>query len=487
MVGRIQKILLIIFLFFTLAQSFLGAETSLKDKIEDIVRAEDRFCDFSGVVLVAERGKIIYRGAFGLANREHRVPNSLRTKFDIGSITKTFTALAILQLIEKGQLSLSDYLDTYVRDCPLAEKHKITVHHLLTHSSGIYDYANDEEVIFKTVYIRKLNQMIPLVYGKGLISQPGEKISYTSGGYLLLGAIIEKITGINYSEYINQYILKPAGMEDSGLFFPEEVISDRATGYKQIDKDRYQNRVMLQFSGFSAGGLYCTAGDLLKYVLALQAHKLLGENYITRLFSPKAPPVSGQGSVAYGWWIENFNGLQAVYHTGGTPGFSSSLYIFPRTQHVAIVLSNKHRGTTGITDSINQLLSGQHYELANPQTVNYRKGLDLHFTGEHRKAAVLLDKVVDKKIFYRAALYYAARARILGEFDLEKAIEYLEQYIQMSDQNSQPSAAVAWWRKGVAYEKTKNFKIAILCYQQSLKLNPDLAEARASLKKLNSK
>ena len=232
-----------------------SSQENLNIKIKDIVEAEAKYDYFSGTVLVAKNDSIVYKGAFGYANRDFNIPNTLKTKFNIGSITKTFTALAIMQFVEQGKIDVDDPISKYLPDCPIPEKNKITIHQLLTHTSGLYDYANSE-VIFDMLYKRSINEMIPYVYGSGLLFNPGDSVSYSSGGYILLGSVIEKVSGMTYKQYLNEKIFKPAGMKNSDLLFAEDISPNKAEGYKQIDREKFINRKLLDFPASSAGGIF---------------------------------------------------------------------------------------------------------------------------------------------------------------------------------------------------------------------------------------
>jgi CubicO group peptidase (beta-lactamase class C family) len=458
------------------------ARQGLSNKIKDLVEAEARYAYFSGTALVAKDDRVIYAGAFGYANRNFQVPNTLATKFNIGSITKTFTALAVLQLMEQGKIKAEDPLGEFLPDCPVPEKNDITIHHLLTHTSGLYDFANSE-VIFEMLYKRSIDEMIPYVYGQGLLFRPGADVSYSSGGFVLLGAVIEKVSGMPFGRYLLEKILKPAGMDHTGLLAAEDVSPDKATGYKQLDRETYLDRTLWHFPGSSAGGIYTTAEDLFRYVRALRDKKLLSAEYLDLLLSPKTKETE-QGRAAYGWWVETMGNQEAIGHRGGTPGFSSSIYMFPGPGYAAIVLSNSWRGNTGLTDQINSALTGREYEIADPNTYNLRKGIDLYYDGRSEDAIPLFDEILRSAKPSRRAYYYAGAARIAEKRDLPKAVEYLDRYIRWTDPKWNSSLAGGWFQKGCAYENMKDLDKAIQCYNESLNLDPGNDQAKAALAKL---
>jgi CubicO group peptidase (beta-lactamase class C family) len=463
------------------------AQPNLSARIKAIVEAEARYGDFSGVVLVARNDRAIFQWAGGFASREFEVPNTQATRFDVGSITKTFTALGIMQLVEEGRIRIDDPLSKHLPECPVPEKNEITIRQLLTHTSGLYDYANDEKVVLETLFKRTTSDLVPFVYGPGLLSPPGREVHYSSGGYVLLGAVIEKVSGMSYSRYLEERILKPAGMGSTALLTADDVCPNKAVGYKRLDRDRYANRSLWQFPGSPAGGIYSTAGDLFRYVQALLGEKLLSAESLAELLAPKGQNDPDRGTIAYAWWIDRIGSQKVIYHGGGTPGFSSSLYIFPELKITAIVLSNTWRGTTGVTDLINSALAGTPYEIADANTYDLRRGIDLFYAGRNEEARRCLDPILEGPKPARRAYYYAAAARLAENTDIPKAIGYLDRYIALTDPQARSSLATAWFKKGQAYEKLKDTAEAARCYGQSLKLNPENEPAQKALDGLREK
>ena len=454
-----------------------SSQENLNIKIKDIVEAEAKYDYFSGTVLVAKNDSIVYKGAFGYANRDFNILNTLQTKFNIGSVTKTFTALAIMQFVEQGKIDVDNPISKYLPDCPIPEKNKITIHQLLTHTSGLYDYANSE-VIFDMLYKRSINEMIPYVYGSGLLFNPGDSVSYSSGGYILLGSVIEKVSGMTYKQYLNEKIFKPAGMKNSDLLFAEDISPNKAEGYKQIDREKFINRKLLDFPTSSAGGIFTTVNDLFLYKKALFGFELLSRDYLKILLSVKTIEIPGAGRVAYAWWIDKVNGSQRIYHTGGTPGFSSSLDIYPDLGFTIIIVSNTWRGGTGLIglrSQINSVITGDYSEVPDEYTYDLSKGIDNYFDGNYRSSITHLNKVIEGNLqSKRLAYYYSALARIQTNDDLNNAIEYLNKFIELSDhQGLVKSIASAWYWKGSVYEKLNNKTKAIESYEKSLELNPE--------------
>ncbi|HRH44588.1 MAG TPA: serine hydrolase domain-containing protein [Pyrinomonadaceae bacterium] len=292
--------------------------------LNDLV-SEDKF---SGVVLVAKGDKPIFAKAYGLADKEKNVPNKVDTKFNLGSINKTFTQIAIGQLIEQGKISYDDKLGKYLPDYPNKEAaEKVTVRHLLNMSSGVGDFFGQKYLATPKEKLRNINDFIPLFSDKPLAFEPGTKNQYSNGGYILLGAIIEKVTGKSYYDYVRTNIYQPLGMTDTDYFESDKKTPNMAEGYttngvKSSAQSKRQNNLDTRPArGTSAGGGYSTAQDLLKFSLALQSGKI------------KSPEESPSQKDSNG----KFMGLGIA---GGSPGVNAILEIMPEQGYTIIVLSN---------------------------------------------------------------------------------------------------------------------------------------------------
>lgn len=281
--------------------------TALSDLV-DRLAAQDRF---SGVVLVARDGKPVLERAWGLADREHRVPNTATTKFNLGSINKAFTAIAIRQLAAAGKLSLQDPVRKHLPEFPNPAFDKITIQHLLEMRSGLGHFGSDWDQKPRSRF-RTINDYLNLAINESPAFEPGSGQLYSNAGYVLLGAIIERASGQSYYDYVRKNIFAPASMSATESYELDAVIADRATGYTRRDSggELRANYFMLPARGSSAGGGYSTAGDLLRFALALSAGKIPGAN-------------PGGVGVA-----------------GGAPGINAILEIDPASGYVIIVLAN---------------------------------------------------------------------------------------------------------------------------------------------------
>jgi D-alanyl-D-alanine carboxypeptidase len=303
---------------------------------------------FAGTVLVAHRekgekigkvpGEVLFSGAYGLADRERKVANKLDTRFRIGSMNKMFTAVSILQMVQSGKIKLTDPLGKYIADYPNQDvATKVTIHHLLTHTGDIFgpDYNAHR------LELRTLNDYVAL-YGKRAPEfAPGSSWAYSNYGMLLLGVVVEKVTGQSYYDYVAEHVYKPAGMTLSGSAPENEAVRDRSIGYMKPQGGGAwtPNTDTLPYRGTSAGGGYSTVGDLMKFADALMGHTLLNAEYTELLITGKVDSGGGR-KYAYGFEDGRKDGTGAVGHGGGAPGMNGDLRIYPQSGYVVAVLSN---------------------------------------------------------------------------------------------------------------------------------------------------
>lgn len=275
---------------------------------------------FSGVVLVAKDDKPIFSKAYGLADREKRAANTTATKFNLGSINKTFTRVAIGQLVKAGKISFDDKLGKYLPDYPNKDaREKVTIRHLVTMKAGVGDFFGEKFMAMPKDKLRTNGDFIPLFADQPLAFEPGTNQQYSNGGYILLGAIIEKVTGQSYYEYVRENIFKPAGMSNTDSFEIDKLPENTAIGYTRRNPkgELLSNARFQPARGSAAGGGYSNAEDLLKYSVALKSGK------ITIPYDDGSARKDGGLGVA-----------------GGSDGVNGILLINPQTGYTIIVLSN---------------------------------------------------------------------------------------------------------------------------------------------------
>ncbi|MTI22699.1 class A beta-lactamase-related serine hydrolase [Fulvivirga sp. RKSG066] len=288
---------------------------------------------FSGNVLIAQHGNVLFSKSYGHANRQFDVRNSPETKFNIGSVTKPFTAIAILRLVEEGKLSFSDSVGQYLSDVP-EHWQPLTIHQLLSHTSGLmhsWDVLEDSIIMFQK---SSISNTLTWYYDQPLRFEPGTSFSYSGVGYLVLANIIEAVTNQSYDEYLKQLIYDPLQMTDTGPNNPEKVIPKLAQGYK-IDSIEVQNTPQFYVPLLTGGGhLYSTAQDLLKFERALANHSLLTKEMTETMYTPVLE------NYGYGWDIVKNDTLHVVFHTGFVPGYLSRLDRYPDYDLTLIILTN---------------------------------------------------------------------------------------------------------------------------------------------------
>jgi CubicO group peptidase (beta-lactamase class C family) len=303
---------------------------------------------FSGAVLVARDGKPIFQEAYGLANKKSNLPNRLGTKFNIGSMDKMFTALAIAQLAEAGKLSFDDTIGKYLHDYPnKAAAETVTIHQLLTHTSGMGDYFGPKFEETKAS-LKSVKDYFPLFARNRLSSAPGNKWGYSNAGYIVLGAIIEQVSGQSYFDYVKEHISRPAGMSDTDFYETDGDTPNLAVGYTNMDPSgrpdlfsRTENTPMLPVKGGPAGGGYSTVEDLLKFDVALRTHKLLNPKFTGLVLTGKVErDDEWGGKYAYGFAEDMINGKRIVGYTAGYPGVNGGLDLYPDLGYTVVVLSN---------------------------------------------------------------------------------------------------------------------------------------------------
>jgi CubicO group peptidase (beta-lactamase class C family) len=310
--------------------------------------AEDRF---SGVVLVSKRGRNIFNRAYGMAEKGFSVPNRPDTKFNLGSMNKMFTSVAIAQLVEAGKLSYQDTLAKVLPEYPNKQvAETVTIHQLLTHTAGLGDFFDNPEFRPHRERYQTPRDYFPLFANNPLRFAPGSRFSYSNAGFIVLGAVVEKVSGESYLDYVRAHIFRPAGMLNTDSYELTEVVPNLAVGYGRFEDDpmgiepRRSNVAFLPWKGSPAGGGYSTAPDLLKFAQALQTNKLVNAQLTELITSPKTPMTGAPrpAKYAYGFAIEDVSGKEIRGHSGGgsNSGVNSSMEIFWDGSYTVIVLGN---------------------------------------------------------------------------------------------------------------------------------------------------
>ncbi len=334
----IFSIFLSIFLFLSSVNA--GENLSKqRDEIDKYLSEIYKTNEPGAAVLVTSGGKVILRKGYGLADMELNVPVIPENVFRIGSITKQFTAVAIMMLVEEGKVKLEDLLTVYLPDYPLKGK-KVTVEHLLNHTSGIKSYTSMPEFMKMRRKDLKVEEIIDVFKNEPFDFEPGEKFLYNNSGYILLGAIIEKVTGEKYDDFIKKRIFKKSGMKNSSYGNVQRIIKNRAKGYGKT-KDGYLNASYLSMTlPYAAGSLLSTVDDLYKWNRVLNSGKLISKKYLKKIYKKTKLNNGEEISYCFGFMNIEFRGFEEIHHGGGINGFISNKLFLPEKDIFVTILSN---------------------------------------------------------------------------------------------------------------------------------------------------
>lgn len=334
------------------ASSYAFAQVPV-DRMDQVVRSYSDNHQFMGSVLVAQGDKIVFEKSYGDANLEWNIPDDSSTKFRIGSMTKQFTAASILLLEERGKLSTDDYVKKYMPDAP-ASWEKITIYNLLTHTSGIPSFTSFPDYHASEATPATPKSLVDRFRDKPLDFQPGEKWSYSNSGYVLLGYLLEKISGQSYSNFVTENIFKPLAMKDSGYDSNSAVIAHRATGYEPSPNGPVNSGYIDMTIPFSAGALYSTTHDLLLWEQALYGGKILSAASLKKMTTPY------KENYGCGLMISTTKGHLQYAHGGGIEGFNTEMAYYPNDKLTVIVLANLNGGAPGdIAGKLAEVVNGE--------------------------------------------------------------------------------------------------------------------------------
>ncbi|MDD7914795.1 serine hydrolase [Polaribacter ponticola] len=478
----IKLVLLVsVFLLTSISNSF---GQSKAEKIKELMSVNNEYGLFNGSVLVVENGKVIYNEGVGFANMEWDIPNKPNTKHRLGSITKQFTSMLILQLVEQGKLKLDAKISNYLPDYPKKTGNQITVHHLLTHTSGIPEFLMIPN--FMKEYSRNTytpNEFISLFSDLPLQFKPGKKFSYSNSGYFLLGVLIEKITGKSYEQVLHENIFIPLKMKNTGFDHHSTLLKNRATGYLKTGKI-YSNSNFGDMSiPYAAGSMYSTTEDLFIWDKALSQNLLLKEKYKKLLFKPYVS--AWGGGYGYGWHIieKSIGGkkVKIINHTGGINGFTTVIYRMPEQNNLIVLLNNvENTNLTNIGLSIGSILYNGPYVLPKKSFADLlmetamTEGFDIAF----RKFVKFKD--TDNYSINENEINNLGY-QLLGMNKVVEAIEILKLNVEKF-----PNSWNTYDSLGEAYLINGSKKMAILNYKKSLKLNPKNLAGKKALKKLQN-
>jgi CubicO group peptidase (beta-lactamase class C family) len=330
----------------------LGAAAQDTARMDAVVRSYADAKTFMGSVLVARDGNVLFSKSYGSANLEWEIPNTPTTKFRLGSITKQFTAASILLLEQSGKLKTDDLVKVYLPDAPAAWG-EIKIFHLLTHTSGIPNFTSFPDYKKMEPFATSTADVVATFRGKPLEFAPGERMNYSNSGYVLLGYLIEKISGQSYEQFVKENIFTPLGMKDSGYDSNSAVIARRASGYTPGPGGPVNAGFIHMSIPHGAGALYSTTEDLLRWEQGLFGGKLLSAASLKKMTTPF------KSDYAFGLFVQTSDGNQRISHGGGIEGFNTSLAYYPASKVVTIALSNLNGAAPDqITAQLGQIANG---------------------------------------------------------------------------------------------------------------------------------
>jgi CubicO group peptidase (beta-lactamase class C family) len=398
------------------------------NKVQEYMDAYAECGYFNGSVLVAYKGSILLSKGYGLANMECHTPNSPRTKFRIASLTKAFTSMAIMKLEEKGHLQVSDLLSKYIPDYPSGDQ--ITLHHLLTHSSGIKNYTSFPHFEDKIrPFIWTLENLIKEFKHYPLEFTPGKGQSYCNSGYILMSFIIEQISGQTYSEFLQDQIFKPLGMNDSGVDLGRKLVLNRADGYN-LDKEFIHTVVNNMSSMVGAGAVYSTVENLYLWDRALYTDTLVSKQTMQRIFTPYFASYGG-----YGWDVSHYDihdkPKMRMAHYGDVEGFVSYFARYVEDDLTVIVLSNTMIAPVQeINNTLAKLVFG--YDISAPVVPAFIEDPNKQeYAGEYAKKENDTEKIM--LTFEDDRLYLCSngtdRYPVHPVFSQDHSIDYVAEYM----------------------------------------------------------
>ena len=466
--------------------SCLATDLFAQDKqkqLEAIMKTYHQYNMFDGAVLVAENGKVIYKGAFGLANREWNIPNTTDTKFMLGSVSKPVTAILMLVQVQKGLIDLDKTIADYLPSFSKKNGSRITIRQLLSHSSGMpnYDIIKD---FFPNISRKNFSreEYIKLYMDSALVFEPGSSYYYSSWGYYTLGYIMEKVTGKSYSQLMKEDIFDKIGMSSSGSYFHTQIVPKRASGYDYSLGGFTSADFRDQSNTMGTGDLYSTVEDLFKLHIAISNNTLLNKKLTDEMFTPGIRP----WRYGFGWFNQNFkyspaDSVFANYHLGMTEGFLSFMVRIPSTNSLVVFLCNSApTHFFGIAGNLIKVLYNKPVDLKQP----VHKAMAAFLTTGNATAA--LEQY--KKMKADTAHYYIDWLAMnqLGD-ELYNLKRYEDARIIFENNAAEfPARDLPLYSVAKTYEALGKIETALEWYRKALTLNPAFEEARSKIKELEN-
>jgi len=474
----------IIILFISLTIGQIGFSQDKKTKLSQIMKTYHNYNMFDGAVLVAENGKIIYKDAFGLANREWNIPNKTDTKFMIGSVSKPLTAVLVLIQVQKGLIGLDNTIEDYLPEFKNKPAAKLTIRQLLNHTSGMpnYDIIKDFfPVISRQNFTRE--DYIKVFIDSALAFTPGINYAYSSWGYFTLGYIMERVTKKTYAQLMSDDIFKRLKMNNSGSYYHTEIIPNRATGYDYSFGGYTSSDFRDQSNTMGTGDIYSTVEDLFKFHMALANNTLLNKELTAEMFTPGIKPAD----YGYGWFNKQLkytstDSVASNFHLGMTDGFISFIRRIPSSKTVVVILCNSSpTDFFSITNNLYKVLYNKPVSLKQP----VHKKMETHI--ERIGALKAIEEY--KKMKSDSAHYYIDWISMNFIAQQLLTLKRYEDAKLISENNVAefPDKDLILVTMGNIYYALKRKEDAMRFYKKALQITPMYEEAKNRLKELENK
>lgn len=473
-----MRITVCFLVFFVLTSNVFAQKTS--KKVEELLGVYAQYGKLNGAVLVADSQQVLLKQGFGMADFDWQIPNTPQTKFRIASISKQFTALMLLQLVEAGKIRLEDKVSTFVPEYPKSKGDKITIHHLLSHTSGMVHYFPDFYQKFsKNNYTPE--ELMHLFWDIDLLFEPATQFRYSSFGYVILGIILERVTGKNYETNLQERICKPLKMNNTGIDNDLNIISQKAKGYLasgNLLNCEYRNMSTV----FATGQIYSTVEDLYLWHKALNTQQLLSDKYKKMLFTPN------QNNYGYGWLItlqelSKDRKVNTFWHTGGYNGFNAIILREEKGNFVTILANAEPTEVENIAKSILQILHNAPYEMPK------------------KSIAQTLAKIIDKqgieagletyqKLQKEHTLAYDfSEGALIGLSEYYGLLKKMPIVIRLLEYNAEqyPNSSWTYSNLGSIYAQLGNEQKAVAYYEKTLALFPHDSVAKTYLDNVKKK
>jgi len=471
---------LVLFLQLVFVASEAQTKGELATKINNYLSVLEKSNSFSGTIIVAKNGTPIIRKAYGLANLSYQAPNKISTKFNIASIGKMITSMAIMQLKEQGKLSLKDKVGKFIPSFPnQSVRDSVTIEQLLTHSSGMGQFFTPSFFATSKDHLNTLDDFLPFFSESSLYFSAGEKYTYSNSGFLVLGLIIEAISNQTYQEYVKQHIYEPLKMYDTDAYDLDAIIPDMATGYylPSNGDGNWKSNLYKITKGVSSGGSFSTADDLLKFANGIRDYTLLSKETTDLMTTGK---IMGYNNMyGYGFDDRLINNQRIVGHEGGFYGVKGEVQIYWDKGYTVVILSNiANTGFSDLSYYVQTLIVGSETEKRlNAQT---RKLIDVIIQDDLEAALEKVEKdeitAISEKI-----IEIKGKEQLINN-NHSKAIEIFKMGIHFF-----PNSFQANLNLGIAYKNNNQKKLAIKYYEKSLAINPNFDFIRVELEDMRTK